>query len=188
MCCFEKLFKYKALFQILCQSNVSKHEDEIEDCVLFDLSGLEVQFQSSELWKHFRVTSLQMGIIFKSAKLLNDRTLGILKFCPHLCGAFEDQVYCGEEPKTWYKNLQNRRNQAVSRKIFILIWKDFGRRRFQNRVAKVGKLSADAKMATKFSCQVPLLRTRLRRIRVLEWFELSSEGRWRWRWRASWIV
>ena len=101
MCCFEELFKYKALFQILCQSNVYKHEDEIEDCVLFDLSGLEVQFQSSELWKHFRVTSLQMGIIFKSAKLLNDRTLGILKFFPHLCGAFEDQVYCGEESKTW---------------------------------------------------------------------------------------
>ena len=101
MSCFEELFKYKALFQILCQSNVSKHEDEIEDCVLFDLSGLEVQFQSSELWKHFRVTSLQMGIIFKSAKLLNDRTLGILKFFPHLCGAFEDQVYCGEESKTW---------------------------------------------------------------------------------------
>ena len=101
ICCFEKLFKYKALFQILCQSNVSKHEDEIEDCVLFDLSGLEVQFQSSELWKHFRVTSVQMEIIFKSAKLLNDRTLGILKFCPHLCGAFEDQVYCGEESKTW---------------------------------------------------------------------------------------
>ena len=101
MCCFQELFKYKALFQILCQSSVSKHEDEIEDCVLFDLSGLEVQFQSSELWKHFRVTSLQMGIIFKSAKLLNDRTLGILKFCPHLCGAFEDQVYCGEESKTW---------------------------------------------------------------------------------------
>ena len=101
MCCFEELFKYKALFQILCPRNVSKHEDEIEDCVLFDLSGLEVQFQSSELWKHFRMTSLQMGIIFKSAKLLNDRTLGILKFCPHLCGAFEDQVYCGEESKTW---------------------------------------------------------------------------------------
>ena len=137
----------------MCPRNVSKREDEIEDCVLFDLSSLEVQFQSSELWKHSTVTSLQMGIIFKSAKLLNVRTLGILKFCPHLCGAFEDQVYCGEELKTWQKNLQIRRNQAVTKKIFKII---FWRSRIQHRLAKVVRFSADAKMVTQFLAQEAL--------------------------------